>query len=215
MSETLSKINILSLNNITSDNSRFKLIFGEKLAILNALNSIDLSQQPRLIFLDLSMYHLEYLEYLSEMGIDESFIKKIKSLDLTFMEEKTNLFIECRNLLADDGYLAIKVNGSIKSPLKLFLDRIFGINNFINEIIINSPFKLVYRRNSQVFERTHYILLYSKGSNPTINPILNEKESGGYWHSFVSKGQGEAKKFIFDQEEVVLSPPPGTHWKLK
>lgn len=215
MSETLSKIELLSLNNISSDNSRFKLVFGEKLAILGALNSVEFSKQPRLIFLDLSLYHLENLEYQSESRIDKSFIRKIECLDSTFMTEKANLFVECRNFLADDGYLAIKVNGPIKSPLKLSLDRIFGINNFINEIIINSPFKLVYRRNSQVFESTNYILLYSKGSNHIINPMLNEKVSGGYWHSFVSKGQGKAKKFIFDQEEVILSPPPGTHWKLK
>ncbi len=215
MSGTLSKIIFLPLNNISSNNSRFKLIFGEKLAILKTLNTLEISKHPRLIFIDLSMYLLEKVDYLNKTGIINRFVKKFNNLDSTFWIETSKLSIECKFFLANDGFLAIKVNGSIKSQLKSTLDRIFGKNNFVNEIIINSPFKLTYGCNSEVFERTDYILLYSKSPKPRINPVLNDKQSGGYWHSFVSKGQGTAKKFIFHKEEVILSPPSGTHWKLK
>ncbi|MFW9780535.1 MAG: DNA methyltransferase, partial [Candidatus Heimdallarchaeota archaeon] len=85
----------------------------------------------------------------------------------------------------------------------------------VNEIIIDSPFMVTYAQDLRNFERTDYILLYSRGTKPRVNPIWNEKTSGGYWHSFVSKGQGKPKTFIFQNKEVVLSPPLGTHWKLK
>ena len=136
------------------------------------------------------------------------------SLD-EFLNQITNIFKISRSVLRLDGFLAVKVNGSIKSFIKKILDTIFHQENFMNEIILNSPIQIHYSKESAYFERTDYFLLYSSSNPQKINPVYDEKESGGYWHSFVSQGQGSPKNFLINGKMVLLNPPSGTHWKLK
>ncbi len=203
------------------------LLLGSKINILENFKSFFKNLRPRLIFLDLSMHYQTIKKEIRKEACnlligknDNTSLKTIyaHSSDITdeFWQKTENLLENCRFVLQEEGFFSVKVNGTIKSRLKSLLDTIFGSDRFVNEIIIDSPFKLWYTPNSTVFERTNYILLYSQSLVPRINPVLNEKESGGYWHSFVSKGQGTPKRFLFgDKGEVVLAPPPGTHWKLK
>ncbi|MHA1971748.1 MAG: DNA methyltransferase [Candidatus Hodarchaeales archaeon] len=134
---------------------------------------------------------------------------------IEFKESLIDIINYVRLLLGNQGFLAVIVNGSIKAPVKAILDKIFRIRNFVNEIVIDYPLKVYYGTSQESFDRTNYILLYSKDFNTKINAVLNNKQSGGYWHSFVSKGQGKPKRFIFKGKEVLLTPPLGTHWKLK
>ncbi len=203
------------------------LLFGSKTRTLKDLRSFFRGLQVQLIFLDLSMFYLPVKKEIREDIYRQMLRKTSGNLNETinvqtidFTEEmciKTeNLLKNCKFVLDKEGFFAIKANGTIKSIIKSKLDAIFGFERFINEIIIDSPFKLWYNPDSTVFERTDYILLYCQSLDPRINPVFNEKMSGGYWHSFVSKGQGTPKKFVFPGKgEVVLEPPPGTHWKLK
>jgi len=215
MNINLSKYNIKPISDISSDESNFKLILGNSLYIVKELNSIEEFEKPRLILFD---YSKSYLDGITIIPREDAFLSSEVELIKTpsnFWDKTTILFKECKNILLDNGFIAVKVNNSIKSQFKLLLDKIYGISKFVNEITIDSPFNVSYRLISDVFERTNSFLLYSSSSTPTINPVLNKKESGGYWHSFVSKGQGKPKKFVFNQKELILSPPPGTHWKLK
>ncbi|MFW9854571.1 MAG: DNA methyltransferase [Candidatus Thorarchaeota archaeon] len=180
------------------------------------------TKHPRLIFYDFSNWYNRVniqirpqFEGLISVEQLSSKINMIPPTDNDFWVEKASFLTTCLGVLAEDGFLAVKVNGSIKAPTKVLLDKIFGYGHLVNEIIIDSPFMVTYAQDLRNFERTDYILLYSKGTNPRVNPIWNEKTSGGYWHSFVSKGQGKPKTFIFQNKKVVLSPPLGTHWKLK
>ncbi|MFX1285764.1 MAG: DNA methyltransferase [Promethearchaeota archaeon] len=203
------------------------IIFGFKINILENFRSFFKDLHPRLIFLDLSMHYCsvrreireEFKDQLIEKHFNNSMNREntqICEITEEFWRKIKKLVNCCKFILDGEGFFSVKTNGSIKSHLKTFLDGIFGGERFVNEIIINSPYKHWYTPCSTVFERTDYILLYSQSPDPRINPVLNEKESGGYWHSFVSKGQGTPKKFIFrDIGEVILAPPPGTHWKLK
>ena len=203
------------------------LLFGSRSTILEDLRSYFKDLQVRLIFLDLSMLYLPMKKEIREESYGEilrktsdNLKKTVNTQTIDFTEEmcvKTVYLLKnCKLVLEKEGFLAIKVNGTIKSIIKSRLDNIFGIERFVNEIIVDSPFKLWYDPSSAVFDRTDYILLYCQNLVPQINPVFNEKVSGGYWHSFVSKGQGSPKKFIFQETgEVVLDPPPGTHWKLK
>ncbi|MFX0171525.1 MAG: DNA methyltransferase [Candidatus Hodarchaeota archaeon] len=164
----------------------------------------------------------EFSDYSFQKTKDKKqFEKQIlkKSISESFWTRVNIIFRSCESILGNGGFFGVMVNGTIKHSIKSQLDTIFGLRRFVNEILIDSPYKIIYSKNSNVFERTKYILLYSQTPNPRIKPVFNEKKSGGYWHSFVSKGQGSPKKFIFNKggikKEVILEPPPGTHWKLK
>ncbi|MFW9904688.1 MAG: DNA methyltransferase [Candidatus Thorarchaeota archaeon] len=200
------------------------LLLGSTINILENLKLFFKDCNPRLIFLDLSLYYItnkiELREEIKETAVKKELkllkLPKIKEPSVEFWKKIEKIIDRCRLLLDEEGFIAVKVNGTIKSSVKSGLNNILGTDRFVNEIIIDSPYKVWYAPNSSVFERTDYVLLYSHSNNPRINPVLNEKESGGYWHSFVSKGQGTPKKFVFkDGEELLLAPPPGTHWKLK
>ncbi len=141
-------------------------------------------------------------------------IRFLEELESFLGEFKDNL-LNLHEKLKPNSFIAVLTNGSLKFHLKIVLDDVFGIDHFINEIFLDSPYILVHDSKGQIFERTDYILLYSTSDNLKLNPVYNEKISGGYWHSFVSKGQGTSKIFLRDGKEIVLSPPPGTHWKLK
>jgi adenine specific DNA methylase Mod len=120
-----------------------------------------------------------------------------------------------QRILNSNGFLTVQVNGTIKVPVKRILDSIFSQEQFMNEIILDSPFKIKYNNETSFFERTEYFLLYNAEGKRRINPVYDTKESGGYWHSFVSKGQGSSKDFLIDGKIITLDPPRGTHWKLK
>ena len=210
---------IRDIEDNSPDSSNKILLLGSQTNILENLVNFFKKLRPRLIFLDFSMYYqsakFELREELEEIVLEKKFFE-LKQVTEEFWKKGERTISNCRLVLDEKGFIAIKVNGTIKPSLKSRLDIIFGSNHFVNEIIIDSPYKVWYAPNSTVFERTNYVLLYSQNPNPRINPVFNEKESGGYWHSFVSKGQGSPKKFVFkDKGELILTPPPGTHWKLK
>jgi len=227
MTQNTSVFRIKQLQEEHPEKTNRIIILGSKVNILENFRLFFKDLHPRLIFLDLSMYYSSIKKEIKERANDH--LKEIRfenskdtkyaqtsEIKEEFWRETKNLVNNCKLVLDEEGFFSVKVNSTIKSQLKIILDKIFGSERFVNEIIIDSPYKLWHTPNSTVFERTNYILLYSQIFDPHINPVLNEKESGGYWHSFVSKGQGTPKKFIFrDIGEVVLAPPPGTHWKLK
>ena len=195
------------------------ILIGNRKEVLNQL--ISCKKRFNYIFQDLSLYFFRVNLILREKYYNlnlsdvKPFLRKLESKNFQeFLDEIYFSFKIAYELLSDKGILAIALNGSIKSKIKIFLDEIFGIEKFINEIIIDSPFKVFYGSTQEIFERTHYILLYSKGSPRPLKPIYNTKSSGGYWHSFVSKGQGKPKSFIIEGKHMILTPPTGTHWKL-
>ncbi|MFX0182786.1 MAG: DNA methyltransferase [Candidatus Hodarchaeota archaeon] len=230
MDQNLGSFEVPFLNEKSLHENDKLLIHGSIIHIVNELESFFKAQFVKLIYLDLSKNFLENDIRLREEILDrfnirisdknqfeEQMLKK--PVSATFFKEVETLFKISKSILGNHGFFGVMVNGVIKSVIKSKLDKIFGLNNFVNEILIDSPYKITYSERSNVFERTNSFLLYSQNSNPRINPVFNRKKSGGYWHSFVSKGQGSHKKFIFGQrnnkKEVLLAPPPGTHWKLK
>jgi len=177
---------------------------------------------PKLVILDLSYDFLQIgINIDTKIGKkgDEELEKKIYFLEkddcLEYYERIKLISAKIYSILDNKGFFAIKINGTIKHYIKAKIDEVFGVNNFLNEIIINSPVIITYTSSNNVIEQTNYILLYSKASSPKINPVFNDKHSGGYWHSFVSKGQGSAKDFLVNDQILTLQPPVGTHWKLK
>ena len=191
---------------------------------INSLDNIPFHHEPRpnLIILDLSLDFLLKITRIrvkNQRGGSEKLKAPMKFYDenesTSYFENLKLLFSKILVALDTTGFFAIKVNGTTKHYVKVIIDEVFGIDKFVNEIIINSPLNITYTIPNRVIEQTEYILLYSKTKNPKLRPVYNNKRSGGYWHSFVSKGQGTAKNFLINDQIIRLQPPVGTHWKLK
>ncbi|MHA2176459.1 MAG: DNA methyltransferase [Candidatus Hodarchaeales archaeon] len=190
----------------------------------NSLDNIPFHDEPlpSLIILDLSLVFFQKRTRISvkNQRVGSENLKSLMKFynekeSTTYFENLKILFSKILVVLNTKGFFAIQVNGTIKHVVKVIIDEVFGIDNFVNEIIINSPLNITYTVPNGVIEQTEYILLYSKTKNPRLKPVFNNKRSGGYWHSFISKGQGTAKNFLINGQIIRLQPPVGTHWKLK
>ena len=88
---------------------------------------------------------------------------------LTFMYPR--LFI-ARELLSDEGVIFISIDDNEQSQLKLLADEIFGEENFVTQIIIQS------NKRGQTYNdisKTHeYVLVYTKNDAVYINEIKKE-----------------------------------------
>ena len=126
---------------------------------------------------------------------------------LDFMQK---IISECHRVLKKNGTIYVHCDWHISHYLKIKLDSVFGYANFRNEIIWkrhNSHNDA--KQGSKIFGRIHdSILYYSKGNNPTWNPIYQkyseeyvrkayrylEKETGRYYaHGDIGGPGGEAK----------------------
>ena len=126
-----------------------------------------------LVYLDPPFFSNRVYEIVTENGISNSFNDKwIGGLEeyLKFMQP---ILQECKRILNKKGSLYLHCDWHVSHYLKIELDKIFGYNNFQNEII--------WRRHnahndtkqgSKMFGRVHdAILFYSKTRQHTWNPI--------------------------------------------
>lgn len=106
---------------------------------------------------------------------------------LTFMYPRLKL---ARDLMKDDGVIFISIDDNEQANLKILCDEIFGEENFVANIIIQS------NKRGQTYKqlaKTHeYLLLYTK----EINTILNELQK--------TDGSFKKKDDIGDFEEREL-----------
>ncbi|MHA1976837.1 MAG: DNA methyltransferase [Candidatus Hodarchaeales archaeon] len=222
------------MNNLTNPNSGankrlfstnfldHQIIYCPDRNILESNLSLLQEKRPQLIVYDISQHFTPSSVQLSSVeNIEEVYDLKNPSIFhdgpslKEFMTKIQSIFNILHSILDDNGFVAVRVNGTLKTPVKQILDSIFNLDNFMNEVILNSPIQIQYTKEIAFFERTEYFLIYSASTSRKINPVFDEKESGGYWHSFVSKGQGSPKNFLIDGTLMLLDPPTGTHWKLK
>lgn len=84
---------------------------------------------------------------------------------LNFMNKRLKL---ARNLLTDDGFIAISIDDNELYQLKLLCDRIFGENNYINTISVkckSSAGASGGGQDKKLKKNIEYILLYAKEYN--------------------------------------------------
>lgn len=95
---------------------------------------------------------------------------------LTFMK---NRLLIAKSLLKDDGFIFVQCDDNEQAYLKVLMDEIFDIRNFISCIVYR-------RRKSQAnlsknISTIHdYILCYSKSSNGELNKIIPEIDESNY-----------------------------------
>jgi adenine specific DNA methylase Mod len=201
------------------------LIHGEVLSVMTSLPEILKKRRFKLLHVNLPVH--DPLMINKDEGIininlfndsnayeQQMYNLLTKSPMKEYFSYLSRLFEACHALLRPDGFLCVKVQGPERHYLKVLLDSVFERESCVNEIIINAPVKFHYSDRLPIHEATASLLLYSRGKNTRINPVLNQRTSGGYWHTFMSKGQGPPRVFSIAGVEKIIAPPPGTHWKL-
>lgn len=103
-----------------------------------------------------------------------------------------------KNLLTDDGVIAISIDDDELYNLKKVLDEIFGEENFLNTIAIKmstaSGVKLSHR-DRNILKTKEYLVLYAKRKDLlTINPqYTKKKEWDNYYEWFLEKNGDDIK----------------------
>jgi len=95
---------------------------------------------------------------------------------LNFMSKRLKL---ARNLLKDDGFIAISIDDNELYQLKLLCDKIFGEMNYINTISVNTKNNAGASgggEDTKLKKNIEYILIYSKNySNISLNVVYDYK----------------------------------------
>lgn len=171
----------------------------------------------------------QYLEYLNRSGINrvDSFLKnQIESGE--FHTNWLNMIyprlILSKQLLTDNGTLAISIDESEKSNLQLVCNEVFGEENFVGCFIwVNRSNS---NANSNSFATNHeYILIYAKDSNKVklrgeLKDLSNYKnpdqDKNGDWipdNPSAASGNSNSRFVItnpYTKEEYL--PPLGRYW---
>lgn len=127
------------------------------------------------------------------------------------------------DLLAEDGSIYVHCDYRVSAYMKLVLDEVFGLDNYVNEIVWEK-IKAVKAQSIGFGNVKDSIFLYRKSEKTKFNPIkvahnpeyirtmYRHKEVDGRiyrLHDFTQKGQGEARMF---GNKGLLTPPKGKHW---
>lgn len=110
---------------------------------------------------------------------NDSFVEKEDSYKhskwLSFMEKR---LILAKNLLSEDGIIFISIDDREVYELKILCDSIFGVNNFVNNIVVHS--NPGGNKQDGIEKTKQYMLCYCKDpsffSNLGEEIILNKKE---------------------------------------
>lgn len=139
--------------------------------------------QDNFVYSDNFKFTPEELSNLANIEIEEArkildFTKKSSnshSAWLTFMYPR--LFI-ARELLSKNGVIFISIDDNEQANLKLLCDEIFGEENFVSQIVIQS------NKRGQTYNeiaKTHeYVLVYTKHPDGVINEIKKEIDGFKY-----------------------------------
>lgn len=96
---------------------------------------------------------------------------------LNFMEKRLLL---AHKLLKDDGIICISIDYHSVFQLKLLMDKIFGENQFISDLVIetgNANGPKTTHRHKKIFKVKEYVLVYAKNMEfLTINPSYEAVE---------------------------------------
>ena len=127
------------------------------------------------------------------------------------------------DLLAEDGSIYVHCDYRVSSYMKLVLDDVLGLDNYVNEIAWQK-IKAVKAQSIGFGNVKDSIFLYRKSEKTKFNAIkvahnpeyiktmYRHKEVDGRiyrLHDFTQTGQGEARLF---GDNGLLNPPKGKHW---
>jgi|ECHnycMinimDraft_1075156.scaffolds.fasta_scaffold00092_7 adenine-specific DNA-methyltransferase len=132
---------------------------------------------------------------------------------ITMMENRLSV---AREILKEDGSIFVRCDHNGDAYLRLLMDRIFGRENFRNEIVVSRTTE--FYKNASGLKRLMVdfdtILYYSKGSEPKFRELREIRDEVKWLYPFLP---GEPKDEEDRYREVMgrrVAAPPGRKWGL-
>jgi len=193
---------------------RNKLIWGENKYIMASLLDQGFAGKIDLIYIDPPFATGADFSIKMKVG-DEKWTKEAsiieekayrdtwgKGMD-SYLQMMYDRLVLIRELLADNGSVYVHLDWRVSHYVKIFMDEIFGKENFRNEI----TWRRQIPRGMKVYARylpysADYILLYTKTDSARWNPI--EKEN------LITIEEAE-KKYMKDEKGYFRTSDPGTY----
>jgi DNA modification methylase len=115
----------------------------------------------------------------------------------------------CYRVLKKTGAMYLHCDWHANHYLKVEMDKIFGRENFRNEISVKRIRKNVreYERVKRLNVAFDSILFYAKSNKNTIKPPMKEEPKPARWHAFDANGLRTG----MDYDLFGHRPPPGGH----
>lgn len=141
---------------------------------------------------------------------------------LEFIRERLILI---HKLLSDSGTLYFHIDVKIGHYVKIILDEIFGIDNYLNEITrVKSNPKNFSRKAYGNQTDTIYVYTKKKGkqifndvrtplNHDDIKRIFPKKDDKGYYNTVPCHAPGETKNGATGKPWKGIMPPEGRHWR--
>ena len=142
---------------------------------------------------------------------------------MAYMVMMAARLVELQRVLKPTGSLYLHCDPSASHYLKVVLDTIFGVENFLNEITWE---RFNFHADAKRWGHLHdVLLLYSKNSQKYLFNTQRkdyketylqshfQKDENGRWFVLsdpLANGQGPSRMF----SGKVLEPPSGTHWRF-
>ena len=184
---------------------------GDNLEILNKFSdkSIDLIYADPPFFSN-KQYEVIWKDKAEVMSFEDRWEGGIEHY-ITWMEPRLR---ECYRVLKSSGSMYLHCDYHANAHLRILMDKIFGENHFLNEIIWSYK---RYTASSKRFQRLHdTILFYTKGDSNTFNEIRDEygaksgiadshykQDEEGKWYRWQKrKGKEPYKIFLSEGKRV-------------
>jgi len=167
------------------------IIKGNNLLALHCLKK-EFQGEVKLIYIDPPYYFKNKTN--DSFGYNSNF--KLSTW-LTFMKNRLEV---ARELLRSDGTIFVQINDDGQAYLKLLMEEIFGVENFINHITIkvksSAGFKTV---NMGLMETSEYIYIFSKSkSNANLKDMFVETSYDKNYNLIVTNPDEDPNDWVFD-----------------
>lgn len=154
------------------------VIKGNNLVALHTLSYL-YAKKVKLIYID-PPYNTESLKFAYNDKFDQA----------TWLVFMKNRLEQAKQLLSDDGVIAVHIDGKQLYKLKLLMDTVFDEDNFVSMITVkmsNESGKKMAHVNKTVPKLAEFILVY-KIKNIYINPALEDKQDYDSEYKYILEG---------------------------
>ncbi len=202
-----------------------KLIWGDNKYIINSLlKDSAIAGKIKLIYIDPPFFTGTNMNININIGNKAELTKQPSAIEevayrnmwkdgpSSFFQYMYDRFALIRDLLSDDGLLWVRFDVRYVHYIKVILDKLFGYDNFINEITINKKRESIGSVN-KFEDENEYLLVYRKTNKSTVNNLYKERDLKDFkWTGFLKQEERNPPERVF--LGIKLYPPKGQHFSL-